>query len=127
MSDMYGQCAYCGMPLVQGHACTNAERGVTGPKLNAQLASPTLETNDISGVLMSMLIYGEPRLTYHKSGVAGWCCTIEMNTTSIGSSFTIKSEFGRPTPTEAVAQCFDRMVSALRGLSVMQSTALEKK
>lgn len=90
---------------------TNAPRSITEPEM-----WPIPVKGSLEELLQIMLTFGCPRLSYHKSGVGGWYCALDMNTSSKGSEFTIKSEFGHQTALGAAHECFDRMQSALRGM-----------
>lgn len=61
---------------------------------------------------MELLKYGQPRVgVYNSNGT--WNCHIEMNTMTVGSDFTIRSDHGMPTPSAAAKQCLERVRKAV--------------
>lgn len=68
---------------------------------------------DLNEQLIALARYGKPRLGMYSQG---WCATVEMNTNTTGTSFEVKSEFGHKTPATAVAECIERVHTALKAL-----------
>lgn len=58
--------------------------------------------------------FGKPRVSMLDTG---WHASIQMNTNTTGTSFEVKSEFGNQTPSAAVSQLIERMLSALVALT----------
>lgn len=58
--------------------------------------------------------FGQPRLSMPGKG---WYASIDMNTNTTGSKFTVSSEFEIATPDEAVAMLIERMLGALAKLA----------
>lgn len=72
--------------------------------------NPTLE--DVLGALQR---YGKPRMQMMDQG---WMCAIDMHVSSVGASFTVRSEFDSASPLLAAKQCHERVLKTLRELGV---------
>lgn len=72
---------------------------------------------DLSDMLVSLVKYGKPRVSYFTSSGGGWACTVEMNTNTIGSTFEVRSEFNHKDPIEAVRQCRERIETAIKAIT----------
>lgn len=57
--------------------------------------------------------FGLPRVSRLEQG---WYAVIAMNTTAIGASFDVKSDFSHKSPDAAVAQLIERMLAALAAI-----------
>jgi hypothetical protein len=64
----------------------------------------------LEDLLTELSRYGRPRVILTDSG---WYCAIEMNTTAIGATFKVDSDFTNRSPFDAALQCRDRMRDAL--------------
>jgi hypothetical protein len=58
--------------------------------------------------------FGKPRLSMVGQG---WFASIEMNTNTTGSSFKVESDFKGATPSAAVDQLTERMLTTLATLT----------
>ena len=65
---------------------------------------------DLEEELKGLVKYGKPHLSLLDRG---WHCNIDMNTHAEGCSFDVKSDFGLPTPSDALIQCKERAVKAV--------------
>ena len=70
---------------------------------------------DLERMLSDLVPYGKPRLSFFDSG---WRASIEMNTNAAGARFEVGSEFGMPTPSEAVIQLSERVRAAVATVGV---------
>lgn len=69
--------------------------------------------SDLSGRLVYLLIFGEPGVTFSKTGKPGWYASIKMNTNgTVGATYEIRSDYDHATPEAAVAQLIDRVHQA---------------
>jgi hypothetical protein len=73
----------------------------------------TPAADGLEAVLTGLARCGKPRLFRMSDG---WYCGVEMNTTALGASFEVKSEFNHGTPLEAAAECRRRVDAALRAV-----------
>lgn len=80
----------------------------------SQKHAEQLANADLEQLLIYMLRFGKPRVTFVSTG---WCCKVEMNTNSKGTQFDVSSEFGHPTPLSAARECHERVVSAMKTLT----------
>lgn len=69
------------------------------------------QAESLEDVLMELARHGRPRTSLLSNG---WNTTIDMHIASIGSEFSVRSEFDLPTPLMAAKQCRERMHAALR-------------
>lgn len=74
-------------------------------------AQPHVE--HLEDILVSMLEYGRPRVTFITGSKSGWYCHIEMNVNSTGVNFEVKSDFDHGDPTSAARQCRERALKAI--------------
>ena len=70
--------------------------------------------DSLEDLLLEMARYGEPVLMLLS---AGWTCSIDMNTTALGSSFKVRSEYRHQSPAAAAKECFERARKAVAALS----------
>lgn len=61
--------------------------------------------------LIAIKDYGRPALFCSRDGA--WNCSVEMNVSSRGVTFEVKSDFGMATPTLAVQQVYQRILETL--------------
>lgn len=61
--------------------------------------------------LIELSRYGEPSLTKMKRG---WWARIEVFVTGKGVQFDVNSESDNATPHNAVCQCYDRLIAAIK-------------
>lgn len=82
--------------------------------LRKESPSATPVHEDLQELIMYMVRYGKPRISYITDG---WYCKVEMNTNTKGTQFDIASEFSHPTPLSAAKECHERIVNALKTLT----------
>lgn len=63
----------------------------------------------LESILLDLSNYGKPQLIK----LEGWHCNLDMNSTAIGTTFTVRSA-RHGTPIEAVIECRERMHAALK-------------
>lgn len=71
----------------------------------AETAQPNLEQ-----LLLDLTYFGRPRMFMADDGT--WLAAIEMNTTSAGAKFEVKSDFKHTNPRDAVVQLAERVRAA---------------
>jgi hypothetical protein len=69
---------------------------------------------DFEEKLVWLCKFGQPRLGMLSKG---WHAKIEMNTNTTGTSFDVSTDFQQPTPSAAVDQLIERMLTALATLT----------
>lgn len=69
------------------------------------------EPHSIEECLIELEKYGLPRLGKFDSG---WHANIEVFVTGEGVAFKVKSDFGCRAPKEAINQCYNRLVKAIK-------------
>ena len=70
------------------------------------------EHHTLENCLVEMQKYGYPKVA--KLNKNGWFSAIEVFVTGKGVAFKVRSDFGLKTPTEAVSQCYTRLVAAMK-------------
>ena len=65
----------------------------------------------LEGKLEWLRGFGHPRLSTLNG--TGWFCVIEMHVSAVGSTFKVESDHKCETPSAAVDQLIERMLSAL--------------
>jgi hypothetical protein len=79
---------------------------------NKESEAHALPQDNLEDVMMELLRYGQPRVGVYSSN-GTWSCHIEMNTMTVGSDFTVRSDHGMPTPLSAAKQCLERVTKAV--------------
>ena len=82
--------------------------------LRKEEPSATRVVEDLQELMVHMIRYGKPRLSYITDG---WYCKVEMNTNTQGTQFDIASEFSHQSPLAAAKQCHERIINALKVLT----------
>lgn len=90
-------------------------------KCTAELVAMTLalienkafkpEQHSIEECLAELEKYGFPRLSKHDNG---WHANIEVFVTGEGVAFKVASDFRCKTPKEAVNECYNRLIKAIK-------------
>jgi hypothetical protein len=63
--------------------------------------------------LVDLCRYGKPKLSMMDGG---WYCWIQMHVAAQGATFEIKSEFGHASPSSAVHECRERILTTIEQL-----------
>jgi hypothetical protein len=66
---------------------------------------------DLEQLLIDLTAFGRPRMFMADDGT--WLAAIDMNTTSAGAKFEVKSDFKHTNPRDAVVQLAERVRAAV--------------
>ncbi len=69
------------------------------------------KSTDLQEILLALSAFGHPNVYSNEDG---WLVSVDMHVAAAGTSFKIRSEFGRPTPLAAAQQCATRVQETLK-------------
>jgi len=62
-------------------------------------------------ILVTLLQYGDPTISYHSGYNSGFTCRVDLKTTIPGASGVMRSEFGHTYPMDAALECLERCIN----------------
>ena len=81
----------------------------------ANIEAWRIEGKTLEELLDHLCNWGHPVLHNMKGG---WTCKIDVFVTPTGTEFTVRSDFNMPTSNDAAAQCYHRLIKAIRELQL---------
>ena len=76
----------------------------------------TKTDNSVEDYLEELSKYGYPRISKLSTSSA-WHATVEVFVTGEGISFDVASDFNHPTPRDALALCYERLLKSIKAIS----------
>jgi hypothetical protein len=76
---------------------------------------------DLESALIALSKFGKPHCGLFDSG---WLCNVDMHVTATGASFTVRSEFGHPSPMAAALECTQRVDAIMHGFAADAAKAI---
>lgn len=87
---------------------------------NEKLSSPSVSVlkyasvGDLAGLLDALSRFGQPRLAM---GDNGWNCCVDLFVSTLGTTLTVRSDFGHPTHLASVGECTQRVIEVIEKMA----------